>query len=758
MLIKHLDKKLLILRCCLYLIIALVFSVVWYNLYNSYQSVIHITAQDITNWLKKKNYNNVDVKIAKIQFNWSAIDLNFDLEKVTLKLNNDVITINKMTGKINVLSFIVYNKIKIADVVIADLYLSINNISPKQGIKELVGKIDCYGALNKNLNKNSSLIDINIFLSDSTNTNINFNIDTVINIDHINNNISINKFRLQNTTKNIRDIITYLPEYFINPVLLQWLDSALLSGEIGYNELLWTQDNQFNWKIKFKDVNLRYMHGWPLIENLYATMNIVNDDFKIHINSGDSKGFILQQSIQQISASLNNIYADNLEPLLIKLDILAPISKGLEFIKYINLQHVGNNFGKYINIFNPQGDMSLSIQILVPLAKNNKEDIKVIGNGVFTKTRITIPIINVTLDNLNSNVTFSNNNILIDNIKINIFNNIVPVTLTIKENHVFIESPGILVAKFLLNQHDVFIIDELSVFDNHLGKTKIFITPSNDALYFQNDYAKGKLLFSDLKINKHIIYFDELKLNTHNLINKYNNKNILSKINKISFNCKNFYLNAINMGEINGAITKDQGLQLEGKANFKDFNINIPIIHNGSGVIDFNLRWLNGIHGFLWKNASGILNIEVKNGVIVGIEPGLGRVIGLLSIENIQRRLHLDFTDVTNAGFSFDQLTGKLCIESGVINIEHMIIQGPSAKMVITGAVNLETQDLHLFVEVSSKIGSTLPIAAAIAAGNPVIGAAVWLFDRASGAKISELQVEKYKVVGTWEKPEIIEL
>lgn len=731
------------------------FSVVCYNLYNSYQSVIHITSQDITNWLKKKNYNNVDVKIATIQFNWSAINLNFDLEKVTLKLNNDVITINKITGKINILSFILYNKIKISDFIIVDPYLSINNISPKQGIKELVGKIDCYGALNKN----SSQMDINIFLSDPTNTNISFNIDAVINIDHTNNNISINRFRLQNTTKNIRDIITYLPEYFINPVLLQWLDSALLSGEIGYNELLWTKDNQFDWKIKFKNVNLKYMHGWPLIENLYATMNIVNDDFKIHINSGDSKGFILQQSIKQISASLNNIHADNLEPLLITLDIVAPISKGLEFIKHINLQHIGNHLGKYINIFNPQGDMSLAIQVFIPLAKNNKEEIKVVGNGVFTKTRITIPIINVTLDNLNSNVTFSNNNILIDNIKINIFNNIVPVTLTIKENHVFIESPGILVAKLLLDQHDVFIIDELRVFDNHLGKTKIFTKLSNnDALYFQNDYAKGKLLFSDLKINKYIIYFDELKVNTNNLTNKYNNKNILSTIHKISFNCKNFYLNTINMGEINGAITKDQGLQLEGKANFKDFNINIPIIHNGSGVIDFNLRWLNGIHGLLWKNASGILNIEVKNGVIVGIEPGLGRVIGLLSIENIQRRLHLDFTDVTNAGFSFDQLTGKLCIESGVINIEHMIIQGPSAKMVITGALNLDTKDLHLFVEVSSKIGSTLPIAAAIAAGNPVIGAAVWLFDRASGAKVSELQVEKYKVVGTWEKPEIIGL
>ena len=181
-------------------------------------------------------------------------------------------------------------------------------------------------------------------------------------------------------------------------------------------------------------------------------------------------------------------------------------------------------------------------------------------------------------------------------------------------------------------------------------------------------------------------------------------------------------------------------------------------MQNGVGVINFNLQWPNYLHSISLNNVVGTLNLDIKNGIITGIEPGLGRVIGLLSVENIQRRLQLDFSDVTNAGFSFDQLSGTLNVNSGIIKVEHVIIKGPSAKITISGSMNLSSKQLNLFTEVTSKISATLPLAIAIAAGNPVVGAAIWLFDHVSGAKVSEFKVQKYKIVGTWDKPEIIKL
>ena len=152
---------------------------------------------------------------------------------------------------------------------------------------------------------------------------------------------------------------------------------------------------------------------------------------------------------------------------------------------------------------------------------------------------------------------------------------------------------------------------------------------------------------------------------------------------------------------------------------------------------------------------TGKLKININSGFILGLDPGFGRVIGLLNIENIHRRLLLDFSDVTNQGFSFDNVIGDLDFKNGELNLNKVFIVGPSANITISGKTSLLTEQLDLFIEVTSKSGTTLPLAAAVAAGNPVIGAAVWLFDYASGAKFSQFKFAKYKVTGNWNKPEI---
>jgi len=768
---NKLDQKSIILKICLCLILLLVFSVCVNKIYNKYQAIINITAEDLSNWLNKNNDHNVVINVEKIKLHWDSTNISLCLNNIHLKLkdNHTVIKLQEVTGKINILSVVLYNKIKITEFVAKNIDIVANNIHNKEGIAELVGTIE----INANFTKYIKTLYLNVALLDTTNNIIDFNIDTVIDINSQTKNISITKFRLQNNTKDIRNAIKYLPDYLVHPALLTWLDQALLSGTIDYNELFWSKDNVFNWKVKFKDVKLQYAHGWPVIEHLYATMDIVNDDLKINMDSGDRKGFILKQPIKQLSATLKNITADDVAPLLINAEITAPAIKGIEFLQQSDLRYFGNHLDKLLS----QGNMNLSIQLLIPITTDENEKIKFSGNCKLIKTTLNIPGLNLKLENLSENIEFSNDHIVIDNFKIKLLDTIVQTKFNWKQDYLIIESPNLFKAKILLEHKNKIVnndfditIEELFLFGNSLGKIRFIKDHLTDNIYFEAANASGTLLLSDFKSGDYVINFNELKIavdhdkNAHK-DNNSKNINLLSKIKKIKFNCKNFYVNNVNLGEINSVFTEGHGLQIIGEVEtkkfsnaFKKFNMNSKIIQNGAGIIKFNLQWPDCLHEISLNNVIGTLNLDIKNGIITGIEPGLGRVIGLLSVENIQRRLQLDFSDVTNAGFSFDQLSGTLNINSGDIKADHIIILGPSAKIKITGRVVLASKQLDLFTEVTTKIGATLPLAVAIAAGNPVVGAAIWLFDHVSGAKMTEFKVQKYKIIGTWEKPEVIKL
>lgn len=750
MLINKLYSKSLIIKAFLYIVILVVLSTATYKIYKAYNYVVNFTATNFTDWLQHKNYNNFNLQVGNIKFNPSLFNIDFYLENIQLKYENNIVHINNIQGKVNILFYILYNKIKITNLVFEKINLNLNNISNKSIINHLAGRADCY------LNYNNIFTNIKLFLLEPI-KNTEFNLDFIFNINDALNHITIKEFRLSNIANDVRELMQYLPEHFINYRVLQWLNNAVLSGSIDKNELIWAKDDTFSWKINFKNVTLKYLDSFPPLENLCITMNIINDAFEIQMDSGDLQGFVIQQPIKALKVTLNNINADNLEPLSIKAAIVAPISKGLEFIKNSNIKYLGQYLYEHNNILQLQGNMELSINLSIPLEFNSKQDtiFDIICN--FNNVSVRIGAIDIDLTNLSGNIYINNNYISLNNLAISNKSILAPIKFTIRQDNIIVESSEI-TATWLLNQQQDFLIKELNVFGIPLGSIKFGVNASREALFFEHQYAMGHVLISDLKRGNYVINFEQLRINDTNINTSDKKNSILNKINNIRFNCKDFYFNNVHLGEVQGAVNNNT-LQVNGKANFNNFHANIPIINNGAGCIDFNIAWSDYIQGLLWKNISGQINIELKNGVIMGIEPGLGRVIGLLSIENIKRRLSLDFTDVTNPGFAFDTLNGKLEAEAGVMHIKYMVIQGPAAKMVITGEVSLlDNKQINLFVEVSSKIGATLPIAAAIAVGNPIVGAAIWLFDKVSNLKVGELQVEKYKIVGDLEHPEIIEL
>ncbi|MCF8017269.1 MAG: hypothetical protein K9L65_16560, partial [Chromatiaceae bacterium] len=172
------------------------------------------------------------------------------------------------------------------------------------------------------------------------------------------------------------------------------------------------------------------------------------------------------------------------------------------------------------------------------------------------------------------------------------------------------------------------------------------------------------------------------------------------------------------------------------------------------GTLQLALSWPGGPNELSLARARGSMKIEVGSGRMLEMEPGVGRMLGILNTGALSRRLSLDFSDVFNDGLSFDSMTGEIAIGSGDATIRNLNILAPPADIRITGRTNLVDGLLDQQVEVTPKIGVGLALASAVA-GGPVVGAAVYLADKVTEGAVERLGRYAYQVSGPWRDPVI---
>lgn len=184
---------------------------------------------------------------------------------------------------------------------------------------------------------------------------------------------------------------------------------------------------------------------------------------------------------------------------------------------------------------------------------------------------------------------------------------------------------------------------------------------------------------------------------------------------------------------------------------------------NGKGNAAFTLAWLGSPMSPRIESLDGKLSLAFQDGRIINIgekaqaEMGLGKVLNLLSLQTLPRRLHLDFSDLTKKGFSFDSMQGNFDFKRGNAYTKDFDLNGPVADVRAQGRIGFKQKDYDFELTVVPHITSSLPIIATIA-GGPIAGAVTWVANKVFGREISKIAESKYHVVGSWVKPEFIEL
>ncbi len=184
---------------------------------------------------------------------------------------------------------------------------------------------------------------------------------------------------------------------------------------------------------------------------------------------------------------------------------------------------------------------------------------------------------------------------------------------------------------------------------------------------------------------------------------------------------------------VNGVTEAPDGQQtrLTMTAQSRDLGAAIESITGDSplsgGLVEeagLSLSWPGSPTSFGIARAIGHSQFLVTEGEISRIDPGAGRLVGLMSLGALADRLRFDFRDVTREGLFFESLSGRLRLDQGRVDVDAVELINPSLSALIDGRVELVDDRLDLTARIYADYGMLLPLIGTVA-GGPLVGGAI---------------------------------
>ncbi len=178
------------------------------------------------------------------------------------------------------------------------------------------------------------------------------------------------------------------------------------------------------------------------------------------------------------------------------------------------------------------------------------------------------------------------------------------------------------------------------------------------------------------------------------------------------------------------------------------------VVRRGSGKVEGQVAWLGSPITLDYPSLSGSFNVHVENGQFLKTDPGIAKLLGVLSLQSLPRRLTLDFRDVFSEGFAFDSFGGDVSIAQGIAHTNNLKMKGINAVVFMEGQADIakETQNIKVVVVPEINAGSA---SLAMAYINPVIGLSSFLAQLILRKPLIEAATFELLVDGTWLDPRV---
>ncbi len=180
-------------------------------------------------------------------------------------------------------------------------------------------------------------------------------------------------------------------------------------------------------------------------------------------------------------------------------------------------------------------------------------------------------------------------------------------------------------------------------------------------------------------------------------------------------------------------------------------------LKRGSADIQGHVSWEGSPADFSLATLAGQLDFKAQGGQFLNINPGAGKLLGVLSLQSLPRRLSLDFRDIFTKGFAFDDISATLRIARGVVYSDDFRMRGPAAKVNMSGLADLNQESVQLRLKVIPKLSESVAVAGALIAG-PLAGVGVLAAQKLLRDPIEEASSQSFLVTGSWLAPEVTRL
>jgi uncharacterized protein (TIGR02099 family) len=188
--------------------------------------------------------------------------------------------------------------------------------------------------------------------------------------------------------------------------------------------------------------------------------------------------------------------------------------------------------------------------------------------------------------------------------------------------------------------------------------------------------------------------------------------------------------------------------QLLGRFGMKD------MVRRGKGRMEGQVSWLGSPLTLDYPSMNGSFYVSVEAGQFLKADPGLAKLLGVLSLQSLPRRLALDFRDVFSEGFAFDFLRGDVTIQQGIAATNNLQMKGVNAAVLMEGKADIarETQDIKVVVIPEMNAGTASLVATVI---NPAIGLGTFLAQMFLRQPLMRAATQEFQIDGTWADPRI---
>jgi uncharacterized protein (TIGR02099 family) len=180
------------------------------------------------------------------------------------------------------------------------------------------------------------------------------------------------------------------------------------------------------------------------------------------------------------------------------------------------------------------------------------------------------------------------------------------------------------------------------------------------------------------------------------------------------------------------------------------------LVKGGNAKAQASVSWNGDPTVIDYASLKGRVEMHAADGQFLELEPGLGKLVALMSLQMLPQRITMDFRDVFSKGFKWESIDATAQIDGGVLATQDFRMGGSAAEVVMKGQADLarETQDLR--VRVTPKLGDSAATVVGII--NPVAGIVTFLGQRALKDPLGQIFAFEYGITGTWGDPKVEKL